>query len=45
LSTYLCKSDFTHMDKLGVTIDGGSFDHPIYHFVLTYSKWKTGTIF
>jgi hypothetical protein len=32
------------MDKLGVTIGGERFDHLIYHFVLTYSNWETGTI-
>ena len=40
----LCQSDFTHMNKLGVTIAGQPFDHLIYHFVLTYSNWETGTI-
>ncbi len=40
----LCQSDFTHMDKLGVTIGGIPFDHMIYHFVLTYSNWETGSI-
>ena len=40
----LCQSDFTHMDKLDVTIDGVPFDHMIYHFVLTYSNWEAGTI-
>ncbi len=40
----LCQSDFTHMDKLRITIDGLPFDHMIYHFVLTYSNWETGTI-
>ena len=40
----LGQSDFTHMDKLGVTISGVPFDHMIYHFVLTYSNWETGTI-
>ena len=37
-------SDFTHMDKLRVTIGGTAFDHLIYHFVLTYSNWEAGTI-
>jgi len=37
-------SDFTHMNKLGITIGGQPFDHLIYHFVLTYSNWETGTI-
>lgn len=40
----LGQSDFTHMNKLGVTINGVPFDHMIYHFVLTYSNWETGTI-
>lgn len=40
----LCQSDFTHMGHLGVTIQGQPFDHLIYHFVLTYSNWETGTI-
>jgi hypothetical protein len=40
----LCQSDFTHMDKLGIMISGLSFDHMIYHFVLTYSNWEAGTI-
>src|SRR5262249_58825000 len=36
--------DFTHCTDLGVTINGASFTHLIYHFVLTYSNWETGTI-
>jgi hypothetical protein len=40
----LGQSDFTHMNKLGITIAGRSFDHLIYHFVLTYSNWETGSI-
>lgn len=40
----LCESDFTHMSALGVTINGMPFNHLIYHFVLTYSNWETGTI-
>lgn len=40
----LCQSDYTHMNKLGITISGASFDHMVYHFVLTYSNWETGTI-
>ena len=37
-------SDFTHMEELGVTIQGQSFVHLIYHFVLTYSNWEAGTV-
>jgi hypothetical protein len=40
----LCQSDFTHMSALGVTIKGQRFAHLIYHFVLTYSNWETGSI-
>jgi ribosomal protein S21 len=40
----LCQSDFTHMDSLGVTIGGQAFNHLVYHFVLTYSNWETGSV-
>ena len=40
----LAASDFTHMTELGVMIAGEPFDHLVYHFVLTYSNWETGTI-
>lgn len=40
----LSQSDFTHMGRLGVTVGGVPFDHLIYHFVLTYSNWETGSI-
>lgn len=40
----LCESDFTYMNSLGITIQGKKFDHLIYHFVLTYSNWETGTV-
>jgi hypothetical protein len=40
----LSQSDFTHMSKLEITIAGQLFDHLVYHFVLTYSNWETGTI-
>jgi hypothetical protein len=40
----LCQSDFTHCRELGITINGQAFPHLIYHFVLTYSNWETGTI-
>ncbi len=41
---WLGQSDFTHMGSLGITIAGVFFDHLIYHFVLTYSNWETGSI-
>ena len=40
----LCESDFTHMTSLAVTLAGRPFAHLVYHFVLTYSNWETGTI-
>jgi hypothetical protein len=40
----LCASDFSHMESLAVTIGGQSFDHLVYHFVLTYSNWESVTI-
>jgi len=40
----LCASDFTHMTELDITIQGQTFAHLVYHFVLTYSNWETGTI-
>jgi transposase len=40
----LCQSDFTCMNSSSVMIQGQRFDHMIYHFVLTYSNWETGTI-
>ena len=32
------------MDDLRITLAGQPFDHMIYHFVLTYSNWETGTV-
>ena len=40
----LSESDFTNMNELGITIRGEPFDHLLYHFVLSYSNWETGTI-
>jgi hypothetical protein len=40
----LCQSDFTSMNDLQITIKGELFHHMVYHFVLTYSNWETGTI-
>ncbi len=36
----LSQSDFTHMDDIGITINGELFHHMLYHFVLTYSNWE-----
>jgi hypothetical protein len=40
----LAASDFTHCSSLEITIGGQAFPHLLYHFVLTYSNWETGTI-
>ena len=40
----LAASDFTCMNDLHVTLAGQPFDHLMYHFVLTYSNWETGTV-
>jgi hypothetical protein len=40
----VCESDFTHLTDLGITIASQSFPHLLYHFVLPYSNWETGTI-
>jgi hypothetical protein len=40
----LCASDFSHMSSLGITIQRQAFLHLLYHFVLTYSNWETGTV-
>lgn len=40
----LCQSDFTHLTPLRITIAGEPFSHLLYHFVLTYSNWETGSL-
>lgn len=40
----LSQSDYTNMNDLGITIKREQFNHLIYHFILTYSNWETGTI-
>ncbi|WP_429401526.1 IS21 family transposase [Paraburkholderia sp. MM5482-R1] len=37
-------SDFTHMEKLGVTIAGVAFGHMLYHFVLAFSRWEYASV-
>ena len=32
------------MTKLKITINGQSFPHILYHFVLTFSNWETGSV-
>jgi len=38
------QSDFTYMNDLDVTIDAVPLRHLIYHFVLPYSNYETGTL-
>jgi hypothetical protein len=33
-------SDFTHMDRSEILINGAVFNHMLYHFRLVYSKWS-----
>jgi transposase len=40
----LAQSDYTRMRELGISIGGCPFDHLLYHFVLTYSNWETGSV-
>ena len=40
----LGQSDFTRMNELGITVGGQSFEHMLYHFVLTYSNWEAATL-
>ncbi len=40
----LCASDFVRMGDLGITIGRLPYDHMLYHFVLTYSNWETGSL-
>jgi len=39
-----CESDFTRMNKMGITICGCPFPHMLYHFVMCMSNWETVTI-
>ena len=40
----LSESDFTWMNELGICLAGQPFDHLVYHFVLPYSNWETGSV-
>ncbi|MDA1143260.1 MAG: IS21 family transposase, partial [Planctomycetota bacterium] len=40
----ISESDFTSMNSLQVTVAGEAFPHLLYHFVLPYSNWETGSI-
>ncbi|MDH5719791.1 MAG: hypothetical protein OEZ13_04125 [Spirochaetia bacterium] len=36
--------DFTCMNSRMITINHDKFEHMLYHFVLPYSNWETGSI-
>lgn len=38
------QSDWTHCEKLNVTINGAAFPHMLFHFMLPYSRWETAYI-
>lgn len=40
----LAASDFCHLSGLGITLDRQPFPHLLFHFVLTYSNWETGSV-
>jgi hypothetical protein len=40
----LAASDFCHLTGLGITLGRQPFPHLLYHFVLTYSNWETGSV-
>jgi hypothetical protein len=37
-------SDFCHLTGLGITLQDQPFAHLLYHFVLAYSNWETGSL-
>jgi len=37
-------TDCTHMEELGITINGEPYNHLLCHCVLTYSNWEWATI-
>jgi transcriptional regulator with XRE-family HTH domain len=40
----LAQSDFTHMERLEVTLGGVPFPHLVFHLVLTYSNYEAATL-
>jgi len=40
----LGQSDFTRMNELGILLNGQTFPHMLFHFVLTYSNWEAATV-
>ncbi len=37
-------TDFCHLSALGITLAGQPFPHLLFHFVLTFSNWETGSV-
>jgi len=40
----LGQSDFTRMNDMGILLNGQTFPHMLFHFVLTYSNWEAATV-
>ena len=40
----LSEADFTNMNSLNITINRNIYEHLLFHYILTYSNWETGTI-
>ena len=38
------QSDWTHCDELEVTLNGKSFPHMLFHFMLPFSRWETASL-
>ena len=38
------QSDWTHMSDLNITIGGHAFPHLLFHFILPYSQFETGSV-
>ena len=38
------QSDYTSMNKLCISIQGDTFEHLLFHFMLPYSKWEYASI-
>lgn len=39
----IIQTDWTHMNKLGITIEGEAYPHLLCHSVLTHSNWEWAT--
>lgn len=41
----MSRSSFRNLSALGVRLAGHPFNHLVFHFVLAYSNWETGSVF